>query len=106
MLEVRCRIKCHRMGGTIMKYRIVGLGIVLLGFALVQALGPQAAADDKKDDQKGWVQLFNGKDLTGWKMFPRPNTKDIQEIIKKEEGGKIIAYYGKLTETGQEMPLW
>jgi hypothetical protein len=26
-------------------------------------------ADDKKDDA-GWVQLFNGKDLTGWKVYP------------------------------------
>jgi hypothetical protein len=27
-------------------------------------------ADDKKEDDKGWVQLFNGKDLTGWKTHP------------------------------------
>src|SRR5713226_7037252 len=27
----------------------------------------QGAADDKKDDDKDWVQLFNGKDLKGWK---------------------------------------
>ena len=29
--------------------------------------------DDKKTDDKkdGWVQLFNGKDLTGWKVFPK-----------------------------------
>ncbi|GIW82035.1 MAG: hypothetical protein KatS3mg105_3842 [Gemmatales bacterium] len=25
-------------------------------------------ADEKKD---GWVQLFNGKDLTGWKVYPK-----------------------------------
>jgi hypothetical protein len=28
-----------------------------------------AVAEEKKDD-KGWVQLFNGKDLTGWKTHP------------------------------------
>jgi hypothetical protein len=28
------------------------------------------AAEEKKDD-KGWVQLFNGKDLTGWKVHPK-----------------------------------
>ncbi len=27
-------------------------------------------ADDKKDDKEGWIQLFNGKDLTGWKTHP------------------------------------
>ena len=40
----------------------------LAGIAL--PLAP--AAEDKKTTQKqddGWVQLFNGKDLTGWKTF-------------------------------------
>jgi hypothetical protein len=31
-------------------------------------------ADDKKDDA-GWVQLFNGKDLTGWKTHPKDKAK-------------------------------
>jgi Domain of Unknown Function (DUF1080) len=88
-----------------MKNRFLGLGIVLLALILLPAWGPQAA-DDKKDDDKGWVQLFNGKDLTGWKLYPQPNPKDIQKIIKKEEGGKVIAYYGKLKEDGSEVPLW
>ena len=89
-----------------MKYRLVILGILLLGLALLPALGPQAAADDKKGDDAGWVQLFNGKDLTGWKLYPKPNPRDIAEIIKKDEGGKLIAYYGKLKKDGTEVPLW
>jgi 3-keto-disaccharide hydrolase len=28
------------------------------------------AADEKKPDSEGFVQLFNGKDLTGWKTHP------------------------------------
>lgn len=38
------------------------LAILALGFS------KQTAADDKKEkaDEEGWVQLFNGKDLTGW----------------------------------------
>ncbi len=48
---------------------LVGLGI--LAAALVFAACPVASADDKKDDKKGWVQLFNGKDLTGWKTHPK-----------------------------------
>jgi hypothetical protein len=89
-----------------MKLRVVVLGMLLLGLALLPALGPQVAADDKKRDETGWVQLFNGKDLTGWKLYPKPNPQDIQEIIKKEEGGKVIAYYGKLRNDGREVPLW
>jgi hypothetical protein len=36
--------------------------------ALVLAAFPNADAGDKKKDD-GWIQLFNGKDLTGWKTF-------------------------------------
>jgi len=89
---------------TDMKKRFVGLAVLLFALALLPALGPQAAADDK--DDQGWVQLFNGKDLTGWKVYPQPNPNEIQEVIKKEEGGKVIAYYGKLKKTGKEVPLW
>jgi hypothetical protein len=32
---------------------------------------PGADVQGRRDDPKdGWVQLFNGKDLTGWKVFP------------------------------------
>ncbi len=42
--------------------------LTLLGAALLAA--PAAArADDKDKDDKGWVQLFNGKDLDGWEAF-------------------------------------
>jgi hypothetical protein len=41
---------------------------------LVLALGvPAFAADDK--DKEGWVQLFNGKDLTGFKTHPKDKAK-------------------------------
>jgi hypothetical protein len=47
-----------------------------LPLLLAAALTCAARADDKKDDSRdtdkdGWVQLFNGKDLTGWKVFPK-----------------------------------
>ena len=34
-----------------------------------------ATADDKKADDAGWVKLFNGKDLTGWKTHPNDKAK-------------------------------
>jgi hypothetical protein len=83
---------------------MTGLVGVLTAIILA-APGFQAAADDKKDDGKGWVQLFNGKDLTGWKLHPQPNPGAIQELVKKEQGGKLVAYYGKLKD-GKEVPLW
>ncbi len=49
----------------------------LVTFAAVLAAGMMllpAQADDKKDDS-GWVQLFNGKDLTGWKTHPKDKAK-------------------------------
>ncbi len=47
------------------------LTILLTGSLALAALLPFAAADDKKKEDKGWVQLFNGKDLSGWKVYPQ-----------------------------------
>jgi hypothetical protein len=80
--------------------------MLLAGLAALTA--SQATADDKdKKDGKdvGWVQLFNGKDLTGWKLPPEPNKRDIKEVIKKEKDGKVIAYFGK-GKDDKEFPLW
>jgi hypothetical protein len=47
---------------------------VLLGIGLALGATSSTAAEDKKDE-KGFVQLFNGKDLTGWKTHPRDKAK-------------------------------
>ncbi len=82
--------------------RLLGLSLLLAGLAAMTLAGP-APAQDKKDE--GFVQLFNGKDLTGWKLHPEPNKGAIKEIIKKEKNGKVIAYYGK-GKDDKEFPLW
>jgi hypothetical protein len=51
------------------------LGVTVWPALLALAAGWAAAEDQKevknqKDTEKGWVQLFNGKDLTGWMVFP------------------------------------
>ena len=46
------------------------MALAFLPFAVLAV----SAADDKKDD-KGWVQLFNGKDLTGWKTHEADKAK-------------------------------
>jgi hypothetical protein len=50
--------------------RWVALLAVLAGTAL---LGSATAADDKKE---GFTDLFDGKDLTDWKIFLNPKAKD------------------------------
>jgi len=46
-------------------------GTVLLGAAALAALGPvHSPAADAKADDAGFVQLFNGRDLSGWKTHP------------------------------------
>jgi hypothetical protein len=50
---------------------LFGLG-VLLAASVALAAPP---AKDAKKDEKGWVQLFNGKDLTGWKTHPDDKAK-------------------------------
>src|SRR5262245_53227198 len=49
---------------------VLGMGVLAAGL-----LALPAAADDKKEDKEGWVQLFNGKDLTGWKTHPKDKAK-------------------------------
>jgi hypothetical protein len=83
-----------------MKRWLLGLAVLLTGIWFHSASLPQAVADD----DKGWVQLFNGKDLTGWKLHDKPSPS-IVTVIKKEKDGKLIAFYGKLKD-GKEVPLW
>jgi hypothetical protein len=82
--------------------------LVLLAGLMVPALASAPiAADDAKEEK--WTQLFNGKDLTGWKIYPKANEGDLSEIVAKEQDGKVIAYYGKLKkgkDAGKEVPLW
>ena len=60
------------------------------------------AGDDKAD---GWVPLFNGKDLTGWKIHPEPNKGAIKKVIVKEEGGKVVGYDAE-DKAGKTVALW
>src|SRR5205085_11157966 len=54
------------------------------------AAAPLAAGDDaKKSDDKGWVQLFNGKDLTGWKTHPSDKAKwEVKDGLLVSSGPK------------------
>jgi hypothetical protein len=49
--------------------KVLAVGCMVLALASWIFAQDNLAAQDKKGD-KGWVQLFNGKDLTGWKVHP------------------------------------
>jgi hypothetical protein len=80
--------------------RLFGVGVLLAALGVAAA----SAADEEKKSEAGWVQLFNGKDLTGWKIHPRPGGS-IQEVVTVEKAGKVVAYEGKL-KNGKQVPLW
>ncbi len=74
-----------------------------LAVALAVGGVPPSSADDKNDS--GWMQLFNGKDLTGWKI-PNPPSgqfKGVKEV--KNESGKVTAFVGVLKDD-KEVTLW
>ncbi|MCE9567095.1 MAG: DUF1080 domain-containing protein [Planctomycetes bacterium] len=82
--------------------------------ALVIGLAPASRAEEKKTEE-GWIQLFNGKDLTGWKMFDPPSgqfKKGLKEV--KNDDGKVIAFVATENDKkvkdevvpGKEVTLW
>src|SRR5437867_388302 len=73
-----------------MRRTIVWAGLMLLGLAAL-ALRP-AQAGEKEGD---WVKLFNGKDLSGWRVFLDPRAKDADpaKVFTVQDG--IIVCEGK-----------
>src|SRR5690242_4313295 len=63
-----------------MRTRIAAVAAALLAAA---ALGVQA--EDKKD-KDGWIELFNGKDTSGWKL--RSDKVTVNKFV--DENGKEI----------------
>jgi len=59
-----------------MKYTSWTLACVVGGLlAAGLNISGAGAKDDPKSDESGWVQLFNGRDLTGWKAHPDDKAK-------------------------------
>jgi hypothetical protein len=87
--------------------RALRWSVLLAAVSALPAVAEDTKAVDKdkdKDKEKGWVQLFNGKDLTGWKLHPHPGGQ-ITEVMAREKDGKVVAYEGKLKD-GKVVPLW
>jgi hypothetical protein len=80
-------------------------------FILITAfiVGTIGAADGRAEDKtpdEGWVQLFNGKDFTGWKI-PNPpsgNFKSVKE--SKNNAGKVVGFIGITKKDEKDVTLW
>lgn len=65
--------------------RVFGWFVLAAVCVAAMTVVPRATADDK---EKGWVQLFNGKDLTGWKTNPADKAKwEVKDGILHGSGG-------------------
>ncbi len=61
---------------------LIGIGIGMTGWT------DSSATDD--DRNSGWVQLFNGKDLTGWKTHPKsPGMWEVKDKVLIGRGKKV-----------------
>ena len=67
------RIFFNTKEGIMRSYTLLALGLVLAAMCGLLTPSVSVAADDKDDGK--WVQLFNGKDLTGWKTHPADKAK-------------------------------
>jgi hypothetical protein len=90
--------------------RLAGPACLLAFLLAVLALVPNLTADDKgaakAGEDTGWIQLFDGKDLEGWRLPTNPNPGAFTEISPQEKDGKVVAYEGKLKKDGTTVPLW
>jgi len=59
----------------------------VLCFVLAVALMPLAAAD------QGWISLFNGNDLNGWKANENPSTFSVQDGAIVAKGPRSHLFY-------------
>jgi hypothetical protein len=60
-------------------YRTLLASGVLAALLAISTQPASIAADEKSD--AGWVQLFNGKDLTGWKLHEKANKQTRWEVV-------------------------
>jgi len=72
------------------------LGVAMATLVLFRA-GPAPAADDPAGDPAGqgeWIQLFNGKDLTGWKVKIRGYElgENFGDTFRVEDGVMKVSY--------------
>jgi len=76
-----------------MKLKLIVFGIIFLGLASLSNATDKTNQNNSQQDNKGeWRQLFNGKDLTGWKHVG-PGTQYVEDGMIKSHGGMGLLYW-------------
>lgn len=75
-----------------MKTKIIARG--LLTGLFIFAVCSFASAQNGKTNSDGWRQLFNGKDLTGWKMVGK-GSRYVKDGVTGSHGGMGLLYWTK-----------
>ncbi len=86
-----------------MKTSRITVLILGIGAFLIACVPNFQSSTQATEDSDGWVSLFNGKDLTGWKIHPNPSGKMKSKAQEKE--GKVVAFVG-VNPDGKEEMLW
>ena len=74
---------------------LLGLGVVLTAALALSAADEKKEA--KKADDKGWVPLFNGKNLDGWMIHPEDKARwTVKDgcIVGEGPAGHLYTYRG------------
>lgn len=67
---------------------------VLLLFVVCLSLSLVVQAQQKKaKEEKGWISLFNGKDLDGWKVGENADTFSVEDSSIKVAGPRAHIFY-------------
>ena len=77
------------------RFLILGLLLVIsqvLSWASDNIKSTNPISSEQKADKDGWRQLFNGKDLTGWKHVG-PGSQYVDEGFIKSKGGMGLLYW-------------
>ncbi len=65
----------------------------LLCFAPLLGVSPAAAESPEEGQEEGWVSLFNGKDMSGWKVNENPETFSVKDGVMIVKGPIAHAFY-------------
>jgi hypothetical protein len=79
-------------------HRLLWVVFPLVTVLLGGTPAPKVAAADKKekDDEKGWVKLFNGKDLKGWMTHPKSKGKwEVKKGVIVGSGDQVSHLFSK-----------
>ncbi|MCO6043950.1 DUF1080 domain-containing protein [Aeoliella sp. ICT_H6.2] len=81
------------MRDAVWKIWAYGLAAVLATVVLGGQLLAEDTPSEKVDEEEGWISLFNGKDLTGWKVNENPETFKVEDGEIVVNGNRAHLFY-------------